>query len=396
MPKRPCAIAFTPDQAMIICGDKFGDVYALPLFCSDSRKEDLSHVKADEAAQECHTTNDSFVPSATLRTVHTQRNQEALRHQQNLRNKKTSKNAVNFERELLFGHVSLLTDLICVSIPRTTFANPQDRTYIISADRDEHIRVSRGMPQAHIIEGYCLSHTQFVSRLCIPSWNPQLLISGGGDDYLLIWEWLSNRVLHKIDLRKLIVDYVERQCSSRNVQEGESEVAAADVHWNGAIAVSEIFAIEAKAAAGELRRQVAVVCEGVPAIFFFDFCEDRRMLHSGTRTTDAAVIALALSSDHNRIAYAVGVSQGILSHSDSTWDDESPNGTSIGILEYDALKESWEKHDGLVNTINSAVRSISTAMDGTMGAQAKLQGSESFLNSLETLRKKGQDEYDLI
>lgn len=120
------------------------------------------------------------------------------------------------------------------------------------------------------------------------------------------------------------------------------------------------------------------------------------MLHSGTRTTDAVVTALALSSDHNRIAYAVGVSQGILSHSDSAGDDESPNGKSIGILEYNALKESWEKHDGLVNTINSAIGSISTAMDGNMGAQAKLQGSESFLNSLETLRKKGQDEYDLI
>lgn len=251
---------------MIICGDKFGDVYALPLFCSDSRKEDLSHVKADEAAQERHTTEDPFVPSATLRTVHTQRNQEALRHQQNLKNKKTSKNAVDFERELLFGHVSLLTDLICVSIPRTTFANPQDRTYIISADRDEHIRVSRGMPQAHIIEGYCLGHTQFVSRLCIPGWNPQLLISGGGDDYLLIWEWLSNRVLHKIDLRRIIVDYVGRQCSSRSVQEWESEVAVADVQWNGPIAVSEILAVEAKAAAGELRRQVAVVCEGYVAI----------------------------------------------------------------------------------------------------------------------------------
>ncbi|KAL8656900.1 MAG: hypothetical protein Q9226_002454 [Calogaya cf. arnoldii] len=395
MPKRPCAIAFTPDQSTIICGDKFGDVYALPLSCSDSRTERQAHVKAGEAVQESHTTGDPFVPSATLRTVHTLRNQEALRHQQNQKNKKSSKNAVDFERELLFGHVSLLTDLICVSIPRTTSANPLDRTYIISADRDEHIRVSRGIPQAHIIEGFCLGHTQFVSRLCIPSWNPQILISGGGDDYLLVWDWLSNRVLHRIDLRKLIVDCVERQCPSRTVQGRDSEVVVAKVQWKGPIAVSEILAIEAKAAAGEFRRQVAVVCEGVPAILFFYFYEDGTLLHLDTTSTGAAVTALAVSYDQNRVAYAVGASQGILSHSDSAGDDESPIRASMGILEYDAQKGSWEKHDGLTNTISSAMEKIPIT-DGTLDGQAKIHGSESFSNSLETLRKRGQDEYDLI
>ncbi|KAL8846288.1 MAG: hypothetical protein Q9221_008619 [Calogaya cf. arnoldii] len=395
MPKRPCAIAFTPDQSTVICGDKFGDVYALPLACSDSPTERLAHVKTDEAVQEPHTTEYPFVPSATLRTVHTLRNQEALKHQQNQKNKKSSKNAVDFERELLFGHVSLLTDLICVSIPRTTSANPQDRTYIISADRDEHIRVSRGMPQAHIIEGFCLGHTQFVSRLCIPSWNPQILISGGGDDYLLVWDWLSNRVLHRIDLRKLIVDYVKRQCRSGTVEGREAEVVVAEVQWNGPIAVLEILAIEAKAAAGESRRQVAVVCEGIPAIIFFDYYEDGRLLHLDTTSTGAAVTALAVSSDQNRVAYAVGASQGISSHSDSAGDDENPIRTSMGILEYDALKGSWEKHDGLTNIISSAMKNILTT-DGILDGQAKIHGSESFLNSLETLRKRGQDEYDLI
>lgn len=268
MPKRPCAIAFTPDHARIICGDKFGDVYALPLLCNDSRKEVLSHVESDDTAQERDTIKNPFVPSATLRTVHTQRNQEALRHQQNPKNQKISKHAVDFERELLFGHVSLLTDLICLSIPRKPFVNTQDRTYIISADRDEHIRVSRGMPQAHIIEGYCLGHTQFVSRLCIPGWDPQLLISGGGDDYLLVWDWLSNRVLHKIDLRKLTIDYLEQQCSSRSVQERESDVAITEVQRNGPIAVSGIFALEVKSSSGDFRRQIAVVCEGYVIISY--------------------------------------------------------------------------------------------------------------------------------
>ena len=251
MPKRPYAIAFTPDEATIICGDKFGDVYALPLFFSDSNKQHLSHIETDEAGQERHTTEDPLTPSATLRTVHTQRNQEALKHQQNQKSKKPVKNAINFERDLLFGHVSLLTDLICVLVPRSTTTNLQDRTYIISADRDEHIRVSRGMPQAHIIEGFCLGHTQFISRLCIPRWNPHILISGGGDDYLLVWDWLSSRILHKVDLRNIIVDYLEYRHS---------------VRWNGPIAVSDILALEVKNVSGELHKQVALACEGYVTI----------------------------------------------------------------------------------------------------------------------------------
>ncbi|KAL8905786.1 MAG: hypothetical protein Q9171_006538 [Xanthocarpia ochracea] len=384
------------NQATIICGDKFGDVYALPLFCSDSRKDCLSHFQAGEAAQESHIkTENIFVPSATLRTVHTLRNQEALRHQQSLQNQKSTKNVVDFERQLLLGHVSLLTDLICVSIPRMTFANPQDRTYIISADRDEHIRVSRGVPQAHIIEGFCLGHTQFVSKLCIPSWNSQLLISGGGDDYLLVWDWLLGRVLQKIDLRKLIVDSVKQQHSARSFLGREPEAVVADVRWDGPIAVSEIQAMGVKAAAGEFRRQIAVACESVPAIFFFDSTKDGTMHHLGTTATDAAVTTLALSPDHSRIAYAMGVNQGVLSDSVSAGEDESPKGISIGILDFDALKGSWKKHDGLVDTINSAMDDFPMVVDAIMGREVRPRGSESFLGNLETLRKRGQDEFDL-
>ncbi|KAL8872904.1 MAG: hypothetical protein Q9198_007123 [Flavoplaca austrocitrina] len=391
MPKRPCAIAFTPDEATIICGDKFGDVYALPLFCSDGNKEHLFHIETEKAGQKIHAAEDPFVPSATLRTVHTQRNQEALKHQQNQKSKKSVKNAINFERELLFGHVSLLTDLICAPVPRSTTTNLQDRTYIISADRDEHIRVSRGMPQAHIIEGFCLGHTQFISRLCIPHWNPQLLISGGGDDYLLTWDWLSSRILHKVDLRRIIVDYFEYQYSVRSDQEQEPTVAIEGVQWNGPIAVSDIFAFEVKTVSGRLRKQVALACEGVRGIFFFDLSEDGRMIHAGTTTTAAAITALSLSSDHNCIAYAIGSSEGITSQLDSVGEGESLKGTSIGILEHDTMKGSWEKNDSLMNTINNALGSIPTDID----EQGRLYGTESFLHSLETLRKRGQDENHL-
>jgi tRNA (guanine-N(7)-)-methyltransferase subunit TRM82 len=49
--------------------------------------------------------------------------------------------------KLILGHVSVLT----------TFLLSQEEDYIITADRDEHIRVS-WYPQGFVIEMYCLGH----------------------------------------------------------------------------------------------------------------------------------------------------------------------------------------------------------------------------------------------
>ena len=48
---------------------------------------------------------------------------------------------------LILGHTSLLT----------TFVLTEDDKYVISADRDEHIRVS-WYPQGYVIERFCLGH----------------------------------------------------------------------------------------------------------------------------------------------------------------------------------------------------------------------------------------------
>ena len=182
MPKRPIALQITPDGQTILCADKFGDVHSLPLIAREYLKNSAE------------TKSESHKPAATPLTVHTKRNLESLEQQRRAAELKSTKekNAANFERQVVIGHVSTLTDLILVSL--------SGRSYIMTADRDEHIRISRGIPQAHVIEQYCLGHTSMITKLCVPSWAPNVLVSGGGDGHLFLWDWLNGQPLQTVPL----------------------------------------------------------------------------------------------------------------------------------------------------------------------------------------------------
>lgn len=196
MPKRPSALTLNPDGQTLLCGDKFGDAYSLPLIPGDYVKPaEVQHYKP-------------LGPAATSLTVHTKRNLVSLEQQrQQLSAEKKAaageKEALNFEHQLIIGHVSVLLDLISASVSGES-PDSRARSYILTADRDEHIRVSRGLPQAHVIEQYCLGHTSFVSKLCIPSWAPKVLVSGGGDGYLIVWNWTEGQITQKISLDEAV------------------------------------------------------------------------------------------------------------------------------------------------------------------------------------------------
>ena len=197
LPKRPSALTLTPDEDQILCSDKFGDVYSMPLLGQTIEKA------SNLDLQDQSTPSDElFKPSATSKTVHTKRNLKVLESQQKLKkSKKASTIQLLFEHDLILGHVSLLTDLASVRLQTPEGCS---RTYILTSDRDEHIRVSRSIPQAHIIENFCLGHEQFISKIHIPSWQPETLISGGGDDYLLVWDWRTGTIRDKLDLKDLL------------------------------------------------------------------------------------------------------------------------------------------------------------------------------------------------
>lgn len=267
MPKRPCAIALTPNEDTILCADKFGDVYSMPLLGlphEDSVETENGlgklSVKDDTATQK------AIVPAASMKTVHTLRNREALRHQQ-AQTKVTAKpKPSNFDRRLLLGHVSMLTDLLCISVSDNTTNPPGEKTYIFTSDRDEHIRISRGTPQTHIIKGFCLGHTEFVSKLCIPRWHKRMLISGGGDDYLLTWNWLSGEILQKINLKCYVENLREQFITVNELQSAQNTTQniseATDDHLTH-IAISGIWAVDGIGVGPEnLNGDVVVACEG--------------------------------------------------------------------------------------------------------------------------------------
>lgn len=101
----------------------------------------------------------------------------------------------DFEITLLLGHVSMLTALV--------IGESEGRRYILTADRDEHIRVSRYIPQSYVIEGFCFGHTEFISSMVIPASRGDVLVSGGGDEDLFVWNWKSNKLLSKISILSL-------------------------------------------------------------------------------------------------------------------------------------------------------------------------------------------------
>jgi tRNA (guanine-N(7)-)-methyltransferase subunit TRM82 len=218
MPKRPCAVLVTPDNKTILCGDKFGDVYSLPLFPSAfvEKAEDISKTETKEDAS-----SKKYVPAATTLTVHSGRNRRALENQMKQKDLQAkAREGPKFEFQLLLGHVSMLTDVKFA----TEEVDGKTRGYIITADRDEHIRISRGPPQAYIIEGFCLGHKDFISKICLLP-GTELLVSGGGDDWLGVWDWRAGSLKEKRDLRSALTTLFSSQSSSNTNFGAESPIA---------------------------------------------------------------------------------------------------------------------------------------------------------------------------
>lgn len=274
MPKRPNAIAFANKDRTILCADKFGDVYALPLI--ERKDVPLKATPALLSRSATPATAKPFHSQANEKTVHSKRNLAALENQKKQREKEdssTPQNGVNpkkdpagdFYHQLILGHVSMLTDL---AVGRVETVDPKSgktfhKELIITADRDEHIRVSRGMPYTHAIETILLGHKEFVSRVHIPQHYPNILISGGGDSYIYVWDYTTGQLLSKQDMR---ADIVKRLDPDADAIEGPPLAVSGIVsHYDNAVGQTRVF----------------VICERIPKLFTF-YLDDEHMLRPST------------------------------------------------------------------------------------------------------------------
>lgn len=170
LPKKPTCINFA-DNKVILVADKFGDIFRYQL-----------HPSSNESSNGY--TGDAL-----------------------------SSHENPSGGELILGHASLLTASLVTA----------DGQYIVTADRDEHIRVS-WYPQGYTIESYCLGHQKYVSAIHIPSFSPGTLISGGGDSVLKIWDWMSGKLLRDIDVFSAVQPFIAVKAPKKKREwKGEDE-----------------------------------------------------------------------------------------------------------------------------------------------------------------------------
>ncbi|KFY45025.1 hypothetical protein V494_01197 [Pseudogymnoascus sp. VKM F-4513 (FW-928)] len=296
MPKRPCAVTLSPLGSAIICADKFGDVYSLPLLVDLSEGKDAAtpSMVEDENVPE---KPKQFVSSANDLTVHSARNRKALQNQLKQNLAKAEKAEGNPGQQLLLGHVSMLTDIALVE--------ESGRDYIITADRDEHIRVSRGIPQSHIIGAYCLGHSEFISRLCVPKSSRRLLISGGGDDDLFTWDWLSGDLLQKVNISSHVKELISSGSSGEGHDAGNG---ANDDSQSPKVIVSGIKHL--LQGPNSDSGSIAVTCEGVPALFFFALSPAGTLSYSQTLPLSGNPLAMAITVQSDTLVVSVDLLHG--------------------------------------------------------------------------------------
>lgn len=171
-------------------------------------------------------------------------------------------------KKSILGHVSMLTNVI--------FA----KNHIITSDRDEHIRVTQ-YPKTYIIERYLFGHSQFVSCLKLCPWNEDILISGGGDDFINIWNWTTGDLLFHLDLTSYVQPLItDRHLAPMRFQNKEGNLTETNV--------SELLVHDHKLF-------VLIECTSAVLIFDFQSTDNLPLLHVIKTQSPVVHISIALS-----------------------------------------------------------------------------------------------------
>ncbi|GMF41018.1 unnamed protein product [Phytophthora fragariaefolia] len=92
---------------------------------------------------------------------------------------------VDRDLKTLLGHTTSMVTHVAVN---------HDSSLLLTADRDEKLRVSR-FPDAAIIESYCLGHAASLTKVACSAVTPELVVSTSMDNTLKLWGMKTGKLL---------------------------------------------------------------------------------------------------------------------------------------------------------------------------------------------------------
>lgn len=72
------------------------------------------------------------------------------------------------------------------------------------------------------MDPYTVILARFVSAIHIPTFSPSILVSGGGDPELKVWDWLSGKLLNDIPVMEVVEPYIKVKPPKSKVGEGDT------------------------------------------------------------------------------------------------------------------------------------------------------------------------------
>ncbi|RLN93522.1 hypothetical protein BBJ28_00019035 [Nothophytophthora sp. Chile5] len=122
---------------------------------------------------------------------------------------------VSRDLKTLLGHTTSMVTHIAVN---------HDSSLLLTADRDEKVRVSR-FPNAAIIESYCLGHAASLTKLACSVVTPGLVVSTSMDNTLKLWEMASGTLLASQPLLPDVQVAVEPTDKTETEEDGAGNAA---------------------------------------------------------------------------------------------------------------------------------------------------------------------------
>jgi hypothetical protein len=111
----------------------------------------------------------------------------------------TADPSLNPDGTLLLGHTS----------PLTSLALAPGEGFVVTSDRDEHVRISR-YPEGSIVERFLVGHTKFISTVLVlqSEGNEGRLVSAGGDRELYVWDVCRGECETKVPVAEAVVPLI--------------------------------------------------------------------------------------------------------------------------------------------------------------------------------------------